>query len=40
VKTKTVREVIGFYYEWKKTPHYDQWKKSYVEDERELPGAE
>ena len=37
VKTKTVEEVIEFYYDWKKTSHYKQWKKTYVPDGRECP---
>mmetsp|Transcript_81 Transcript_81/g.110 ORF Transcript_81/g.110 Transcript_81/m.110 type:complete len:186 (+) Transcript_81:84-641(+) len=37
VKTKTVREVIEFYYDWKKTSHYKEWKKNYVADDRETP---
>lgn len=37
VKTKTVEEVIEFYYDWKKTSHYKQWKKTYVPDARECP---
>ena len=27
---KTVADVIEFYYIWKKTSHYAQWKKEYV----------
>jgi hypothetical protein len=30
VATKTTREVIEFYYMWKKTSHYKVWKKTYV----------
>ena len=30
VGTKTTREVIDFYYIWKKTSHYQKWKKIYV----------
>mmetsp|Transcript_12527 Transcript_12527/g.18916 ORF Transcript_12527/g.18916 Transcript_12527/m.18916 type:complete len:185 (-) Transcript_12527:230-784(-) len=29
IETKTCKEVIEFYYEWKKTHHYEQWKKTY-----------
>ena len=29
VKTKTTREVIEFYYVWKKTGNYKAWKKGY-----------
>ena len=35
VKTKSVQEVIEFYYDWKKTNHYKEWKKSYIPDDRE-----
>jgi hypothetical protein len=28
--SKTVKDVINFYYIWKKTSHYDKWKKDYV----------
>jgi hypothetical protein len=34
VRTKTVKEIIEFYYDWKKTSHYIAWKKNYVPDER------
>ena len=37
VKSKNVKEVIEFYYCWKKTGHYKQWKKEYVPDAREQP---
>jgi hypothetical protein len=30
IKTKNTREVIDFYYIWKKTAHYQRWKKQYV----------
>jgi hypothetical protein len=39
VKTKTVKEVIEFYYEWKKTGHYKQWKKQYIPDIRDEPAS-
>ncbi|KAJ1428241.1 hypothetical protein B484DRAFT_449989 [Ochromonadaceae sp. CCMP2298] len=35
VKTKTTKEVIEFYYDWKKTSHYKEWKKNYISDDRE-----
>eukprot|EP01031_Cornospumella_fuschlensis_P043485 gene43485-53166_t len=36
VKTKTTQEVIAFYYDWKKTSHYAQWKQAYLVDERDF----
>jgi hypothetical protein len=30
-----VKEIIEFYYDWKKTEHYLQWKKVYIPDDRE-----
>lgn len=36
IQSKTCKEVIEFYYEWKKTDHYQQWKthyKNYVAEE-------
>ncbi len=36
VGTKTVKEVIEFYYDWKKTAHYVLWKKQYYPDERDF----
>eukprot|EP00981_Chlorochromonas_danica_P010713 scaffold3341_cov165-Ochromonas_danica.AAC.28 len=36
IKTKTVKEVIEFYYDWKKTSHYADWKKNYIPDERDF----
>lgn len=35
VRSKTTKEVIEFYYDWKKTSHYKQWKKTYIPDERD-----
>mmetsp|Transcript_29598 Transcript_29598/g.28326 ORF Transcript_29598/g.28326 Transcript_29598/m.28326 type:complete len:189 (+) Transcript_29598:238-804(+) len=37
IQTKTVKDIIEFYYDWKKTSHYKQWKKSYIPDERDVP---
>ena len=37
IKTKSCKEIIEFYYIWKKTNHYKQWKKSYIPDDREIP---
>ena len=33
IGTKNTREVIDFYYTWKKTAHYKKWKKIYVSDD-------
>mmetsp|Transcript_8858 Transcript_8858/g.33452 ORF Transcript_8858/g.33452 Transcript_8858/m.33452 type:complete len:187 (-) Transcript_8858:1353-1913(-) len=33
VQTKTTKEIVEFYYLWKKTSHYKLWKKSYVPEE-------
>ena len=30
IATKTVQQVVDFYYIWKKTSHYQQWKNEYV----------
>jgi len=30
IQTKSTKEVIDFYYVWKKTSHYQVWKKEYV----------
>lgn len=30
IQTKSTKEVIDFYYIWKKTSHYPVWKKQYV----------
>jgi len=30
VQTKSTREIIDFYYIWKKTSHYMRWKDQYV----------
>ena len=32
VKTKNTKEIIEFYYIWKKSSHYRRWKGSYVEE--------
>lgn len=31
VGTKSTKEVIEFYYMWKKTTHYKKWKKQFVQ---------
>ena len=36
VKTKNTKEVIEFYYVWKKTAHYKVWKKQYVAPEDDV----
>lgn len=30
IGTKTVPEIVDFYYLWKKTSHYQEWKKEYL----------
>jgi hypothetical protein len=35
VKTKNTKEIIEFYYVWKKTAHYRVWKKQYISPEDE-----
>jgi len=37
IKTKSCKEVIEFYYMWKKTNHYKQWKETYIPDEPDTP---
>ena len=37
IRTKTTREVIDFYYIWKKTKHYVRWKKQYVPPHLDVP---
>lgn len=32
VKTKSTKEVIEFYYVWKMSSHYAEWKKKFVPD--------
>ena len=32
VKTKSTKDIIEFYYIWKKTSHYRRWKNSYCEE--------
>lgn len=34
VQTKSVKEIIEFYYDWKKTNHYKEWKKTFVSDSK------
>lgn len=36
IGTKTTREVIDFYYIWKKTAHYKKWKEQFISDEELL----
>jgi len=33
IGTKTIREVIDFYYIWKKTDHYKKWKETFISDD-------
>jgi len=37
ITTKSTKDVIEFYYCWKKTEHYKQWKREYVPDDRDFP---
>ena len=39
VKTKTTKEIIDFYYVWKKTAHYKKWKEQFLSS-HELIGLE
>eukprot|EP00980_Cylindrotheca_fusiformis_P018511 scaffold6124_cov122-Cylindrotheca_fusiformis.AAC.30 len=32
IKTKSTKEVIDFYYIWKKTEHYKKWKDQFITD--------
>ena len=32
IKTKNVKEIIEFYYDWKKTKNYKEWKKNFLPD--------
>ena len=34
--TKTVQEIIEFYYLWKKTTHYARWKKEYIPEHLDI----
>lgn len=45
---KTTKQIIDFYYLWKKTTHYKKWKKTYIpahldvsddEEEQQLDAA-
>lgn len=33
VKTKSTKDIVAFYYIWKKTSHYTQWKEQYTSDD-------
>lgn len=39
IDSKTTKEIIEFYYFWKKTSHYKEWKKIYVVDDRDFSEA-
>lgn len=32
VKTKCTKDIVEFYYVWKKTSHYQRWKNQYEEE--------
>lgn len=34
IPTKTCREIIDFYYVWKKTEHYRTWKQNFNEQQQ------
>eukprot|EP01029_Cantina_marsupialis_P027922 TRINITY_DN774178_c0_g1_i1.p1 TRINITY_DN774178_c0_g1~~TRINITY_DN774178_c0_g1_i1.p1 ORF type:complete len:194 (-),score=31.44 TRINITY_DN774178_c0_g1_i1:897-1478(-) len=36
LKTKSVKEIIAFYYMWKKTSHYQLWKKAFAKLQESL----
>ncbi|KAL7474307.1 hypothetical protein ACHAW6_003387 [Cyclotella cf. meneghiniana] len=40
VKTKSTKEVVEFYYIWKKTSHYQRWKNQYEEEIEDGSGEE
>lgn len=40
VKTKNCKDIIEFYYIWKKTAHYKVWKSQFVDPEQEAAEAE
>ena len=40
IKTKSCKEVIDFYYIWKKTSHYRQWKDTYVPPHEDVSSDE
>ena len=33
VKTKSTKDIVAFYYIWKKTSHYTEWKLQYTSDD-------
>lgn len=30
IKSKSTKQVVAFYYVWKKTQHYQEWKRHYT----------
>lgn len=40
VKTKSTKDVVAFYYIWKKTCHYQEWKAKYTSDDESESGDE
>ena len=40
IGTKSTKEVIDFYYVWKKTSHYNAWKESYIPPELDISPEE
>jgi len=36
IRTKSTKEIVEFYYIWKKTHHYKMWKKQYIPPEMDL----
>lgn len=40
VKTKTTKDIVAFYYIWKKTSHYQQWKQQYTSEDDESESEE
>lgn len=33
IRTKTTKDIVAFYYVWKKTSHYSKWKQQYTSDD-------
>lgn len=40
IQSKSTKEVVDFYYIWKKTSHYKTWKKQYVPPGEIISGEE